>query len=223
MISKSQTLPRFNLQHTPVQHTPPSSRNTNIPESIDRRPPMPLPPPVSSPTPKPSACIQVGKYPTIQAFRDRSGWFKPSPDIILSHKILVSPQVFRNMMCGVYYFQHKFQPTKQYVGSSLKLFLELVTLFERLYEKKEDKLNSLERELRFNSPDASEWNVSVWTCHADNLSLELSKLIIQQRALSPNGLNESLDFVSRMHFNSFCEWYTEYRLKNKGTTTFSSH
>lgn len=225
MMMKHNSLPR-SINMT-VQN-PPSQTRAILPKLIDSRPPMPLP---SQPEPAPiTACIKVGKYPTIQAFREKSGWFRPAPDIVLSGKVFMSPQVFRTMMCGVFYFQHKFEPTKHYVGSSLKLFHHLVSLFERLYEKKEDNLNNLERELRFNTPDASDWNVCVWICHADDLSLEVSKHIIEHETLPPKGLNESLEFVSRKHFHAFCEWYTEYRVKNKtaaaaasGITTFSSH
>ena len=179
---------------------------------------MPLP--SVTPTHKsPSSCrIQVGHYSTIQAFRDQSGWFKPTPDYVLCKKMTISLQAFRGMTVGVYYFQHKFKDKKQYIGQSLNLHSDLVSLFSRLYEKKEDHLNNLEKELRYNSPDADNWNVSVWTCHHENLAFLHTKLVVQQRTLPPNGLNECIEFNSRKHFHLFCEWYTEYRLKNQHGT-----
>ena len=166
-------------------------------------------------TPGQSRHIQVGKYPTIHAFREQSGWFTPTPDFALCRKMTLSMQAFKGMSSAIYYFQHKYEETKHYVGKSNAAHTDLVTLFSRLYEKSEEKLNTLERELRFNSPDAKDWNVSIWACHFDNLDLEETKLIVQQRSLYPEGLNEQLNFTSRRHFNLFCEWYTDYRLKKQ--------
>ena len=121
------------------------------------------------------------------------------------------------MTSGIYFFQHKFKRMKRYLGQSLNIHDDLVSLFVRLYEKKEDNLNNLERELRYSSPDANDWNISIFPFHPEQLCLELTKMIAAQRTLPPNGLNECLEFSSRQHFNLFCEWYTEYRLSLKAS------
>ena len=95
------------------------------------------------------------------------------------------------------------------------LFDDLTKLFSCLYDKPDEKMSSLELELRYGSPDASQWNVRAWSHPADKIYLEQAKLIIQHRTLQPCGLNTEVNFFSRKDFNSFCEWYTDHRLKSK--------
>ncbi len=207
---KASTLPRLNASSTTPSVPMKSSPSLDY---IDERPPMPLPQDLATPIKKKLAScpIRAGKYPTIQAFKLESGWFRPSPDLIICKKMNISPQAFVSIGSGVYLFQHKYIPNIQYLTSSLTLHKDMIGLLNNLYEKKEENLNNLEKELRFNSPNADQWNVSFWKCHHEKLSFVLSKLIVRLRTLPPTGINERLEFTSRKHFYSFCEWYTEYR------------
>ena len=164
------------------------------------------------PTTPPSPIIS-GSYPTIQSFFSESGWFQPTVDMVLSKKLSISLHVFRRMHCAVYYFQHKYDPSKHFVGKSLELYDDLTRLFSRLYEKPIEQLNSLEKELRFNSSKSEQWNVRAWTHSKEELDYEFCKLIVQRKSLQPSGLNEELKFISRKDFTKFCEWYTEQRHK----------
>ena len=119
------------------------------------------------------------------------------------------------MQTGVYLFQHKFDIKKKYIGKSMALYSDLTRLFSGLYDKPDEKMTALERELRYGTPDAKDWNVRVWGTPPDKTYLEQAKLIIQHRTLVPSGLNEEVSFVSRKDFNAFCEWYTEFRRKKR--------
>ena len=128
----------------------------------------------------------------------------------------MSPQCFRRLRCGIYFFQHKWDDNKKYVAKSLTLSDDLTRLFNHLYNKPDEKMNALELELRYCSPDAESWNVLTWSAETPEAAdLECTKRIVQHRTLQPSGLNEEVAFVSRAHFNSFCEWYTEHRMKSK--------
>lgn len=127
----------------------------------------------------------------------------------------MSLHAFRKLTSAVYYFQHKFDRTKHFVGKSLQIYSELTQLFSRLYEKSAENLNPLEKELRYHSSDAQQWNFRMWQYSPTELELECAKLIIKQRCLQPHGLNSELRLVSKDDFTKFCIWYTEERRKSK--------
>ena len=203
--------------------------------SIDTRPLMPLPapnthrhsPPTSSTnthrhSPPTSSTNVVklpprrsAKYAAFQNFCRESGWFTPNLDVVLATKTFCSYQVFREMRSGVYYFQHKYDRTKHYAGKSLQLYVDLTQMFTYLYEKPVEQMNPLEIHLRFHNPDANLWNVRAYEYDLESLDLELLKLIVQQRCLHPEGLNEKLTIVTKQDFAKFCEWYTKERLTKK--------
>lgn len=133
--------------------------------------------------------------------------------MVLAVKFNFSHQVFRQMTSAVYYFQHKYDLKKDYVGRSLQLYNELTQMFVRLYEKPPNQLTPLEEELRYNSPDASSWNVRAWSHPPTALQLESAKLIVRQNSLQPYGMNKELNFECKEEFQKFCMWYTEERQK----------
>lgn len=220
--TKSSTLPPH--RHSALQKKQllgvASSDDTSVFSSIDSRPPMPLPPHSNRrrTRQKPSftnkLSVMSGKYTTIQSFSSESGWFTPTVDMVLSTKLDIPHHVFRRMRCAVYYFQHKYDPTKQFAGKSLQVYEDLTQLFTRLYEKTIDSLNPLEVELRFHSSDAVLWNVRAWEYSYETLDLELAKVIVKQKCLRPNGLNKELSVISS-DFGKFCEWYTQERRNAK--------
>ena len=160
--------------------------------------------------------LQRSKYPTVHDFLQGSGWSEPTVESVLSQKMSFSLRGFRQLRCGVYFFQHKLDENKKYVAKSLTLYDDLTRLFTGLYDKPDEKMNALELELRYKSPDAKSWNVRAWSAQTPEAAdLELTKRTTQHRTLQPSGLNEEIAFVSRAHFNSFCEWYTEHRMKSK--------
>ena len=204
-----------------------SKCNSESDSKIDKRPPMPLPhelstsPGYSSNSKSPfnpqlsPSFIPKGKYPTIHSFRNESGWFSPAVDAVLCRKINISLHVLKRTTSGLFFFQHKFERQKQYIGKSLSLYNDLTLLFSRLYEKPTENLNSLEKELRFYSSDAKDWNVRMWQYPPDILDLECAIMIVQQRCLYPYGLNKELVISSKKDWTTFCEWYTEHRQKQK--------
>ncbi len=118
---------------------------------------------------------------------------------------------------GVYIFTHKYQTTKRYVGKSRTCYHDLVQMFHRLYEKKEDKLSMLEKELKYNSPDAEQWSFRIYSVgNPDAVEAEANKRILLHNTLVPLGLNCSVRFTSRESFNLFAEMYASV-MREKAT------
>lgn len=206
-------------QQTTAPPLPPVTGNP-VPvviEPINFRPPMPLPPSASGPQYHVTSPLatKFGKYSNSQIFVTNSGWFQPTVGMTLSTKLHIPEYVFRQMTSAVYFFQHKHDRTKDYVGKSLLLYNDLTQMFVKLYEKPVDQLNPLEEELRYNSPDADLWNVRAWSHPPVMLELEATKMVIKLNSLHPRGLNKSITLESKEDFQKFCVWYTTERQKKK--------
>ena len=153
----------------------------------------------------------VTKYKHQKDFVQNSGWFTPSLETVLC-KMMYSGQVtaLTSITTGIYIFTHKHQRTKRYVGKSRTAYHDLVQMFHRLYEKKENKLSVLERELKFNSPDAEQWTFRIYSVSsADLLESEANKRILQNNTLHPNGMNTEIRFCSKESFYLFAETYAK--------------
>ena len=111
---------------------------------------------------------------------------------------------------GVYIFIHKQQRTKRYVGKSRTAYHDLVQMFHRLFEKKEDKLNAFEKELKYNSPDAEQWSFRIYSANnSDAIEAEANKNILTNNTLHPAGLNTEVRFSSKESFYRFAEAYAK--------------
>ena len=100
-----------------------------------------------------------GKYHTQKEFVEKSGWFTRSLETVLCKKMLGCDLLaLTNTKCGVYIFIHKNEEHLRYVGKSRNAYQEIVQLFNRLFEKPENKLSPIEMELKYNYPDADSWH-----------------------------------------------------------------
>eukprot|EP00731_Ephydatia_muelleri_P035227 Em0106g12a len=102
------------------------------------------------------------QYSSVEDFRAKSGWFRPSVERVLMDKLQLSLQAFTGFTQGTYFFQHKWEPNLKYVGWSHDIHCELIQLFQGLYDKSEVSLNPLEAALRFRQPDAPSWSIRAW-------------------------------------------------------------
>ena len=173
---------------------------------------MPLPHELAPPPTKPVTVGVKPKY-TIQSFRQNSGWFFPTIEATLAKKCNIQSMALAQMKSATYYFQHKFDHKAHYIGKSHEVLSDLTRLILRLYEKPEDKLNVLEKEMKYKYPDANEWNVRVWACNSQQLDYEWARNIIRCDSLQPRGLNELFVLHSESEWTNFCQWYTEFRKK----------
>ena len=156
--------------------------------------------------------VHLPKYSSVQDFRAKSGWFRPSVERVLSDKLQLSLQAFTGFTQGTYFFQHKWEPNLKYVGWSYDIHSELIKLFQTLYDKSEDDLNPLETALRFRQPDAPSWSIRAWRIeNSEVLDTEATKLIIQYRTLHPCGLNKEVRVISTSQWEAFCLWYSQQR------------
>ena len=90
-------------------------------------------------------------------------------------------------------------------------------MFHRLFEKKEDKLNMLEREIKYNSPDADQWSFRIYSVsNPDAVEAEANQRILLHNTLQPLGLNSAIRFTSRESFYHFAEMYAKV-MREKAT------
>ena len=152
---------------------------------------------------------QPAKYKNQKEFSQSSGWFSPNLETVLC-KMMYSGHVsaLTSVTTGVYIFIHKYQRTKRYVGKSRTAYHDLVQMFHRLFEKKESKLNALEREIKYNSPDAEQWSFRIYSAgNSDSIEAEANKNILTNNTLHPSGLNAEVKFTSKESFYRFAETY----------------
>ena len=153
-----------------------------------------------------------GKYSTSETFRQKSGWFRPSIQIVLSKKLRMSVDSMMMIGISLFYFQHKKHKQKRYIGYCDNLCNDLVFMISSLYEKEEDDLNPLEMQLIMHHPNVDDWKVRAWkVMNPENLYVEHCQLIIQYETLQPKGLNEKLNFRSKEDWTAFCYWYTQHK------------
>ena len=108
----------------------------------------------------------------------------------------------------------RYDETKHHVTTSYSLYVDLVQFFHRLYEKEDDQLSEIERELKYFHPDADQWYLGVDNIkNPDSLLLAKSTTIVKFRMLKPEGLNSDLSFQSREHWYEFAAWYKEFHKK----------
>ena len=151
---------------------------------------------------------------------ERSGWFTPGLERVLC-RMMYSDNIgsLTSVTTGVYIFTHKRQRTKRFVGKSRTCHHDLVQMFHRLYERKEDKLSTLEKEIKYNSPDADEWSFRIYSVNnPDCVEMEANKRIILNNTLYPNGLNTEFRFSSKESFYQFAEVYAKI-MREKATKT----
>ena len=161
------------------------------------------------------------KYQSQKEFAEKSGWFNPSLETVLCrmmHSTLLS--TLTSVTTGVYIFTHKLHRTKRYVGRSRTCYHDLVQMFHRLFERKEDKLNILEREIKYNSPDADQWTFRIYSVSnsISSVEVEANKRIILNNTLQPNGMNTEIRFSSKESFYRFAEVYAKH-LREKAAKT----
>ena len=83
-------------------------------------------------------------------------------------------------------------------------------MFHRLFEKKEDKLSALEKELKYNSPDAEQWTFRIYSVsNPDSMEAEANKRILINNTLHPSGLNTEVKFTTKESFYQFAEEYSK--------------
>ena len=158
------------------------------------------------------------KYRDQKEFVQKSGWFSPNLETALC-RMMFSGQIIAltSMTTGIYIFLHKHQKTKKYVGKSRAIYHDLVQMFHRLYQKKENKLNPLEKEIKFNSPDADQWYFRMYSVGSpDLLEVEANKRILEYNTLHPSGLNTEVRFTSKESFHLFAESYAN-RVREKAS------
>lgn len=149
------------------------------------------------------------KYKNQKEFSQNSGWFSPNLETVLC-KMMYSGQLsaLTSVTTGVYIFIHKQQRKKRYVGKSRTAYHDLVQMFHRLFEKKEDKLNTLEKEIKYNSPDAEQWSFRIYSASSsDSIEAEANKNILTNNTLQPSGLNNEVKFSTKESFYRFAEVY----------------
>lgn len=151
---------------------------------------------------------------------EKSGWFTPSLEKVLCQMMYSSHiTTLTSVTTGVYIFTHKLQRTKRYVGKSRTCYHDLVQMFHRLFERKEDKLGMLEKEIKYNSPDADQWTFRIYSVsNADSMEVEANKRIILNNTLFPNGLNIEIRFSTKASFYEFAEVYAK-TMREKATKT----
>lgn len=161
---------------------------------------------------------QTAKYQNQKEFAQKSGWFTPNLETVLC-KMMYSGQVsaLTSVTTGVYIFIHKHQRTKRYVGKSRTVYHDLVQMFHRLFEKKENKLNALEREMKHNSPDADQWSFRVYSAsNSDFIEADANRNILINNTLHPSGLNSEVRFTTKESFYKFAESYARIQ-RDKAT------
>lgn len=127
-------------------------------------------------------------------------------------KLHLKLQTFNQLSAGTCFFQHKWEVGLKYVMSSANVHVELIQLFQKLYEKPQESLNPLEAAIRYHHPDASLWSIRVWyVSSVEELGAEMARLILKHRTLQPCGLNPSVKFSSRKEWETFCEQYSKER------------
>ncbi len=157
------------------------------------------------------AVYRQPKYANQKEFVHKSGWFAPSLENVLC-KMMYSTNVsvLTATTTGIYMFVHKRSPTKKYVAKSRTAYHDLVQMFHRLYDKKDERLTTLEREIRYNSPDAADWMFRIYALSsADLLEAEANKRILENNTLHPSGMNTELKFSSKESFFKFAEDYAQ--------------
>ncbi len=149
------------------------------------------------------------KYCNQKEFLTKSGWFTPNLETVLC-KMMYSDHIIAltSITTGIYIFTHKRQRNKRYVGRSRTAYHDLTQMFHRLFEKENDKLGPLEKEIKFNSPDADQWTFRMFSVRSDTLESECNQRIIQHNTLHPSGLNTNVTFSSKESFYSFAENYS---------------
>lgn len=154
---------------------------------------------------------QTAKYESQKEFSQKSGWFTPTLETVLC-KMMYSGQLsaLTSVTTGVYIFIHKHQRTKRYVGKSRTAYHDLVQMFHRLFEKKEDKLSALEKEMKYNSPDADQWSFRIYSANnSDFIEADANKIILTNNTLQPSGLNSEVRFSTKESFYKFAESYAK--------------
>ena len=83
-------------------------------------------------------------------------------------------------------------------------------MFHRLYDKKDERLSALEKEIKYNSPDASDWVFRIYSLSsADQLEVEVNRRILENNTLEPAGMNTEIRFSTKESFLKFAEAYAQ--------------
>ena len=167
-------------------------------------------PKAKTPEPAPQA-----KYRSQIEFMRKSGWFSPNLETVLCKKMNTQLSAVSKFP-GVYYFTNRETPKKGYTAKSKNAFYDIVQMFHQLYDKAHDKLSPLEKELRYNLPDAKGWAIRLLTVpDVESLDFHESWSIVNHHSLHPEGLNTKLTFYSKEHFYEFAEKYRAKKIKDK--------
>ena len=130
---------------------------------------------------------------------------------VISRKVVVDVAAFPELGSGVYFMCHRTKKQAKWVGASPDLCRTLCGLFFHLYQKERSKLSPLEVELKFFSPLAADWDITVWTAEPNELVLERAKKIVEYKTLKPLGLNNALKFTTKEAWEVFTAWYAPQR------------
>ena len=151
------------------------------------------------------------KYSDQKEFVQKSGWFLPSLEHVLCKMMYTTNvSVLTSTTTAIYMFVHKRSPTKKFVAKSRTAYHDLVQMFHRLYDKKNEKLSSLEREIKYNSPDSSDWVFRIYSVtSSDLLEAEASMRILENNTMQPCGMNTAIEFSSKESFMKFAESYAQ--------------
>ena len=97
-----------------------------------------------------------------------------------------------------------------YLGTAKSLSDDLCKHFE-CFGKKRDEIREIDDELCHHT-DSSEWEVTVWQLHSEDLEVECAKKVIELEALTsnetPKGLTEELRFTSMDRFDMLWDWFS---------------
>jgi len=151
------------------------------------------------------------KYSNQKEFVQKSGWFVPNLEHVLCKMMFTSNvSVLTTTTTAIYMFVHKRSPTKKFVAKSRTAYHDLVQMFHRLYDKKDEKLSALEKEIKYSSPDCSDWVFRIYSVpSADLLKAEANKRILENNSLQPSGMNTEIKFSSKDSFMKFAESYAQ--------------
>ena len=174
----------------------------------------------SSPSSNITKC--KSKYENQAEFVKKSGWFSPTLENVLCRMMHCGNiSALTSTTTGVYIFTHKHLQSKKYVAMSRTAYYDLIQMFHRLYDIKDERLNALEWEMKYNSPNASQWMVRIYSVsNAQMLEVEGNLVIISNNALQPAGLNKEVKFTSKDSFYSFAEVYAK---KQRESTSKCAH
>ena len=113
-----------------------------------------------------------------------------------------------NLTVGVVMLTHRKKKSARFIGSSSNLFSYLYKIFKDLYKKEVNELTPIEVELKYFSPNAEDWSMTVWLYdNADQVSMATNQKLMEHCCLRPHGLNHEISWNSKEEWKEFASCY----------------